>query len=321
MAKQPVTSQEQDPRVNELKHVAGAVAVARPKAKRQKQEKQADDQAEPFPLLPITSENTLKTIKTFPANELDVFICSYPKSGTTWLQNIVYQILTRGDRPLDHISNFSPFLESDKTWNDPPKEVASTHCELGRRAFNTHLLPAMLPQTGQVLYVARDPKDACISFFHHLTHQAPEDGGFPGTLDEFVDDFIQGKIVFGTWQRHIVSWYKFVHDPRFLFLTYAELKASLPKQVRRIAAHLRVEPPLSEEEVERILPKLSVDWMKTNIDKFNPRSVRWLDKGDGFSFVRKGAIGDAENYLTAEQVERINKAALESTKLIQQHHK
>ena len=76
-----------------------------------------------FPLLPITSARTLRWIEAMEPVDRSVFITSYPKSGTTWLQYIVWQIVaahreSTGGPPLDlaHISDFAPFLEADRTW-------------------------------------------------------------------------------------------------------------------------------------------------------------------------------------------------------------
>ena len=66
-----------------------------------------------FPLLPITSPNTLNNCKNLPLTN-DIFIASYPKSGTTWTQAIVYHLLAAGRDdlpPLEHISNFAAFFE------------------------------------------------------------------------------------------------------------------------------------------------------------------------------------------------------------------
>eukprot|EP00967_Tisochrysis_lutea_P131079 scaffold227466_cov32-Tisochrysis_lutea.AAC.1 len=34
--------------------------------------------------------------------------------------------------------------------------------------------------------------------------------------------------------------------------------------------------------------------MKANVGQFAPKSVAWVDKGDGFQFVRRGRVGDGE---------------------------
>ena len=120
-----------------------------------------------FPLLPITSASTLAAIKQLATGPRDVFIASYPKSGTTWLQAIVFELASLGtDVVLDHISNFTPFLEADRTWT-PGGEIAepaaSHQAALGWRGFNTHLLHRHLPagEKMRILYVIRDAADAC----------------------------------------------------------------------------------------------------------------------------------------------------------------
>ena len=102
----------------------------------------------PMPALPITSARTILNMKTLPVAAGDIFICSYPKSGTTWTQNIVYQLVTRG-APLAHISEYVPFFESDRTWADDDarggggggptvaEPYRSNFEAVGRRMFNT----------------------------------------------------------------------------------------------------------------------------------------------------------------------------------------
>ena len=56
------------------------------------------------------------------------------------------QLISHG-ADLDHISRYTPFLEADRTWEGSAvaEPVHANHQRLGWRAFNTHLLPAMLP--------------------------------------------------------------------------------------------------------------------------------------------------------------------------------
>ena len=48
------------------------------------------------------------------------------------------------------------------------------------------------------------------------------------------------------------------------------------------------------------MPKISYAWMKKNNSKFHPISCQFLDKGDSFQFIRKGAVGDSKNLFKAQ---------------------
>jgi hypothetical protein len=138
----------------------------------------------PMPLLPITSPSTISACHNLPLRPSDIFICSYPKSGTTWTQHIVLSLLladrryrTRtasvnsysgsdddieDDLPYNHVSNYAPFFESDAHWQSPSPNRSSNktmlladsvqmnHDRLGRRVFNTHLRWGMLPKRREV---------------------------------------------------------------------------------------------------------------------------------------------------------------------------
>ena len=66
-------------------------------------------------------------------------------------------------------------------------------------------------------------------------------------------------------------------------------EADIAAATRAVARHLRIE--LSDAELATILPRLDVGYMKTHIARFEPKSVAWVEKGDGFQFVRKGEVG------------------------------
>ena len=108
-----------------------------------------------------TTNEVLELCRSLPedANLKTVYVCSYPKSGTTWLQALIYNLLSNGDqKSLEHISYYSPFYEIGNTWQMEEKKIAlmytKHHQSINYRVFNTHLLPDMLPQpSANVKYV------------------------------------------------------------------------------------------------------------------------------------------------------------------------
>lgn len=267
-----------------------------------------------LPTLPITSSATLKRIREMDVTGRDVFVASYPKSGTTWMQNVVYQLASGGRENEAHISKFAPFLEADRSWQDAVAELADDVQEhqsrLGWRIFNTHLLHSMLPpgQSARLIYVCREPKDVVTSEWHHFSHMAPEDGGFTGDLEAFVRTWLAGELPYGAWEPHVSAWLECAAaDPRVLLVRYEHMVAEPLATLRRIAQHLAL--PISEAELrERVLPRVSFEYMKAHASAFTPVSVRWLDKGTGFEFIRKGRVGDSAELLSDEHRDAVERS-------------
>jgi hypothetical protein len=71
--------------------------------------------------------------------------------------------------------------------------VQAHHTRFGRRCFNTHLPWELMPRGGdgtsggsqrpKYIYLVRDGRDAAVSFYHHLSNQAPADGVGRCTLE------------------------------------------------------------------------------------------------------------------------------------------
>lgn len=271
-----------------------------------------------MPFLPITSPETIKKCASLPLRETDIFICSYPKSGTTWLQHVVLSLLISHLEknsvyvpPYSHVSVYAPFFEIDPHWDDAGElapSIRENHALIGRRIFNTHLRFDMLPETGKggkFIYIVRSPLDACVSFYYHLSHQV--EGGFEGSFDDFFCDWLSGDIVYGAWDDHISSYAgafantcgmraKLDDGREFLFLCYEEMIADLPKVVDVLTKFLGFDIP--REIQTNLLPTFSFAHMKASIDRFQPKSVQWKHQ---FSFLRRGRTGDRRSEITVEQ--------------------
>ena len=170
-----------------------------------------------LPLLPISSASTIASCASLPLCISDVFICSYPKSGTTWTQNIVHKLLSNGVKNLEHISESAPFFEVDAHWTgeatlSPAVVAGHARANGGRRVFNTHLLWSMLPHArhaARYIYVVRSGSDVAFSFFKHLSSQRG-DGGWDidtqGGWDVFFTAWLAGEIPYGKWAAHVEHW-------------------------------------------------------------------------------------------------------------------
>ena len=99
----------------------------------------------------------------------DVIIGTYAKSGTTWTQQIVGQLIHQGD-PSIAMAELSPWWDMRVIPPEVRQEVLGFR---GRRVLKTHL-PAdalVLSPRAKYLYVGRDGRDIAWSLHnHHLNH-------------------------------------------------------------------------------------------------------------------------------------------------------
>src|SRR5829696_2074828 len=115
----------------------------------------------------------------------DLFIVSYPKSGTTLMQMMLYQLTTDGEMDFPHIESVSPWLEAylhsgqEKFVDDMPSP----------RIFKSHLPYSYMPRGVRSIYLARDLRDVIVSAYHHDCLVSGCDKDF----ESHVDRFIEGK--------------------------------------------------------------------------------------------------------------------------------
>lgn len=255
-------------------------------------------------------------------------MASFPKSGTTWMQTIVVQLLLlqsleeeeeEDTTDFAHISELAPFYEIDPHWEDNNDSAefskkfdwSRLDGDGRRRIFNTHLRPDMLPQqknhnaNQKVIYLTRNPLDVLTSFFHHLSNQHPQDGGYTGTLENFCKEFCQGSLAYGKWSHHLAAWMEDITNPNqtsILWIRYEDLKEDRRTQIQRIASFLEVQHYLTETTLSRVLERTSFEYMRNHQERFHPISVRWKK---GYHFIRKGAVGDHQSLLTESQIQNI----------------
>lgn len=229
----------------------------------------------------------------------DVYLASYARSGTTWLQMIVYQIATTGCMDFTHITEPIPYFERALSVGRDLNQLASP------RIFKTHLRFKKLPKGPyKRIYIARNGKDVLVSCYYFFLAHSP----FKGTFDQFFKNFMVGNVQSGSWFRHVAEWSAHSADANVLFIRYEDLVNHFERTVKRIATFLNV--PLSAETYARVAERCSFAFMKQHEEKFGFLQEVMLEFGfTGEGFIRKGKSGSGREHLSAEQEAMFDQAA------------
>lgn len=249
--------------------------------------------------------------RTFDFRGDDVWISSYPRSGTAWTYEVVQAVLHGGD--------IAALERAQKSGDVPrflPLEIGSANAVADRlglwrdlpspRVIPSHLPYRLFPpspagEQRKRIFVLRHPKDVAVSFYHfHRSHRIL--GYYTGTWSTFLDCFLSGSVVCGSWFDHTLGWWRYAHDSadEVLVLHYEQLKHDTAAQIRRIAGFLGVD--LSTPAVAAIEDYSSFDSMSAN-PFTNREGIPIMD----FSiapFLRRGEVDGWRSQFSAEQNER-----------------
>jgi len=258
----------------------------------------------PFP--PFITQQDIDLVRDrFVVREDDVFVVTYPRSGTTWTEQIVHLLANGGEQGDELLGDAVPWLETLP--NRPQGYEGFLAGMVGRRFFTSHLPWSLMPgageDNGRYLYVARNPKDVAVSSFHHDRSK----NDYRGSWDEYFERFVRGEVLFGSWFDHVLPWWEAAgRNGNVLFLRYEDMKRDLDEVVRRIAIFLGVRSDTAL--VDTVVEKSALASMAAN-----PKTdFHWVPQKEGEpKHIRKGIVGDWRGTFSPEQSGRLDALVIE----------
>jgi aryl sulfotransferase len=258
--------------------------------------------------------------------EGDIVIATAPKCGTTWTQQIASLLVFQTAEARD-IQNTSPWID----FRLPPIEsvVAFIEAQTHRRFLKSHLPFDAMPIYDEVRYVhvARDGRDAFMSWHNHTSHYSPmarEMQSAAGEADETIarplpQPHESARDHFAVWMTedpdvrllddapashffHLEkSWWAARRRANVLLVHYNDMKADLEGEMRRIAAFLDIE--IAESLWPGLVAAAGFEFMRANGATLLPRAAMSWDKGHE-RFINEGRNERWREALTPDDIAR-----------------
>ena len=255
----------------------------------------------------------------------DIVIASWGKSGTTWLQQIVSQLVFQGSEEIP-MNMTSPWLDFRPIPLEPVTGLLEA--QKHRRFIKTHLALENLVYSPKAKYVfvARDGRDAFWSLHNHMYNATPMFyqliNDTPGRVGpallkppadprqyflDILENDEQDSVALPFWKT-IRGWYAARDLPNLLLVHFNDLKADLSGEIQRIAEFLDIEA--DEATLNKITEHCTFDYMKAHAVEVSPPQSDIAFENGADTFVNKGSNGRWKDVLSADDVKLYEEKAV-----------
>ena len=225
----------------------------------------------------IASKKSYQAAADFKAGKDDIFIATQMKCGTTWMQQVVFEILHKGQGDLSdagyrHMYALSPWIETSPMAS-VSIEQAPKVSEFQKRLIKTHLPTRLCPfdKRAKYIYVTRHPVScyaSAVDFMEFLM------GPLAPKRQHLLAWFCSERFFFLNWAKHVEGWWQWAcRYDNVMFVHFELLKADPGKVIDQIVDFLGLS--LTEAEREQVINKSSFQYMKDMEENFemSPPSI------------------------------------------------
>lgn len=220
----------------------------------------------------------------------DIYIVTFPKSGTTLMQMLLYQLTTDGKVDFKHIYEVSPWIRNDSFKKRKPRlDLPSPRLIKSHDPYESYDKATK----GRFIFIIRDGMDVAVSMYHQRKNY-----GVPNLeFDKFFKDFMTSpKLNWFTFNRR---WLENKNKLPILYMTYEELITNFDESLKKVADFCNIK--VLEKDLPRIRERCSFDFMKKHEDKFGEQPPEPKPQFVYDQFIRKGKSGEGKNVFNEKQ--------------------
>ncbi|TGZ54343.1 Sulfotransferase 1C4, partial [Temnothorax longispinosus] len=241
----------------------------------------------------------------------DTWVITYPRSGTTMTQELIW--LVANDMNFDeahqkYLVERFPNIEIGVLFDDyiaknvPGRinteknsvEFVKSREKLSPRFIKSHvpleLLPTVVNSTCKIIYVARNPRDVVVSWYK-----------FQKSLKLYEGSFEHFSLWSPYWE-HVKEAWMMRHRANMMFLFYEDLIKDLSGNIRKIAAFF--DKNYSDEQIAKLVDHIRIENFRKNPMVNQPTSDIVMPPE---MFIRQGTTGGWKKVFTLEIEERFSK--------------
>lgn len=220
----------------------------------------------------------------------DVFVSTYPKSGTTWLGYLLANLLKPDPAETLDLKSFGRYVPDVNLLYTKAGSLAEHAGLPDPRFFLCHA--AYDAALSKVVYVLRDPRDAMLSYWHYQRFLKK---GYDLSLSAFLKG---GGHWPCDWDEHVSGWLlPTPRHPKLVVLRYEDLHADAAGALRAVLALAGL--TRTDAQVAAAVEASRFDRMRTAEEKHGVHGKAGDDKE---RFVRKGQIGSWREEMSNEEL-------------------
>jgi hypothetical protein len=237
--------------------------------------------------------------------ESDVFLGSYPRSGSTWLRFTIFELLSGQPATFESVNRD---MRGPGTHN-----LGLAALPGAGRFLSTH--EAYRPEYKRAVYLVRDVRDVVTSEF---CYEKERGFGFEH-FDDYLHKMLMGEKKYGSWQEHVSSWLDSptARSGNLKVIRYEDMRRDPQSVLADLLKFLGC--PANPTVIQRAVENNALESMRAKEDELHqrPQQVRFPEKptppaSEDGRFVRQGLVGGWRQKLPLHAVQLIEQFAGEA---------